>query len=154
MVASTFFPWQPGQAEIARHLRADDRQRLSERQHVLVLVLVAHRPPAGVVAILFPAARVAAGGLDVAVRIGADPDILVGRRDRQLADARDRGGIADRAAACIDEAEPGARPASRDPGRRVGGVEQLCRARDRDRIPNIRRHVPRGRVCGRVCGRV
>ena len=46
-------------------------------------------PPARVVAVLLATARVAAGGLDVAVRVRADPDVGPGRRDRERLDLLD-----------------------------------------------------------------
>src|SRR5262249_49032473 len=55
-----------------------------------VLGLVADGPPAGVVAVLLAALRVAPGGLDVAVGSGRDPDVGPGRRDRQGGDPAGR----------------------------------------------------------------
>src|SRR5688572_29975509 len=68
----------PGEAVLAQILidaLANARQRAPERDHVLVFRLVADLPPFGVIAVLLATARIAAGGLDVAVRRGADPDV-------------------------------------------------------------------------------
>ena len=81
----------PLAAEVAaRHVLvdplADLRQRRAEGDHPVVLGLVAHRLPSRVVAVLLAAARVAAGGLQVAVRRRADPHVRPRRRDRQRLD--------------------------------------------------------------------
>ncbi len=57
------------------------------------------------VAVLLAPARIAAGGLDVAVRIGADPHVGVGGRDGQGADAVDGGGVPHRLAVRPDVVE-------------------------------------------------
>ena len=57
-------------------------QRFRERDDAFVFVLVLSLAPPGVIAILLAAARVAAGGLQVSVRRGADPDVLPRRRNR------------------------------------------------------------------------
>ena len=88
-----------GQRALARHPLSADvaadgapqaRQPAGELAHRLVL---ARRPallPAVVVAVLLAPGFVEPGGLDVADRIGADPDLLPGGRDRQLADPLQR----------------------------------------------------------------
>ena len=69
---------------------ADQRQRLGEDQQLAVFRLVAHFAPARVIAVLLAAALVAAGRLQMAVRVEADPHIGPGRRDRQRANAPQR----------------------------------------------------------------
>ena len=79
-VASTFSRGRPWLAQVALHPLARMRgSDLAEGQHPAELGLVPHLPPLRMVAVLFPAARVAAGGLDVAVGRGTDPDVGVRR---------------------------------------------------------------------------
>jgi hypothetical protein len=63
------------------------RQRGAERGDPVELVTVARALPLGVIAILFATARVAAGGLHVAARLRADPDLFIGRWDGEARDA-------------------------------------------------------------------
>ena len=82
-VASTFSRGRP-RWPISAAMRSRMRgQRLAEVEHAFVLRAVAHLAPARMVAVLLAAPVVAAGRLDVAVGVGADPDIGPGRRDRQ-----------------------------------------------------------------------
>ncbi len=69
------------------HVAPNLGQRLAEFEHAFELVAVARGAPVRVVAVLLAAARVAPGGLDVAVGQRADPDIGVRGRDRELGDA-------------------------------------------------------------------
>ena len=57
------------------------------------------------IAVLLPAARVAAGRLEMAVGARADPDLLVRRRDRESADAAQLVGVADPLAVGADVGE-------------------------------------------------
>jgi len=59
------------------------REVLRRLEHALVLGGVAFDPPLLVVAVLTTAGLVGADRLDVAVREGADPDVLPGRGDDQ-----------------------------------------------------------------------
>jgi hypothetical protein len=70
-----FFARQAGQRQRAVDFLADQRQGLAELDHAFVLDLVARLAPFGVVAVLLAPARVAPGGLQVAVGLRADPDI-------------------------------------------------------------------------------
>ena len=70
-----------GAAARAAHIRGDALPRIRavawpKSIIVLVLRLVADGAPTRVVAVLLATALVAAGRLDVAVRIGADPDVF------------------------------------------------------------------------------
>jgi hypothetical protein len=94
-VAAVEQPRRAGERALARHpLRAQVapdapahlRQRAREDDHRVELLLVAARAPERVVEVLLTPGGVDAGGLDVAERIGADPDVLPRRRDRELAD--------------------------------------------------------------------
>jgi len=58
-----------------------------------------------VVAVLAASGRVDADGLQVAVGVGAHPDLPPGRRDRQLADAGEHGFVVDRPAVLVHVAE-------------------------------------------------
>jgi len=76
---------------LARHvllyLAAQLRQRGAECNHAREFIVAAHLLPARVVAVLFAAAGIAPGGLQVPARVRADPDILVGGRDAQARNA-------------------------------------------------------------------
>src|SRR6185312_1901022 len=63
------------------------RQGLPEGDHPRVLGAVALVAPARVITVLLAPAGVASGRLQVAVGVGADPDVGPGGRDGQLADA-------------------------------------------------------------------
>ena len=69
------------------HPPPDLGQGLAEDDHAIVFVFIARLPPPLVVAILFSPARIAARGLDMAVRRGTNPDVVVGRGDGKAADA-------------------------------------------------------------------
>ncbi len=118
--------------------RADLRQRPTENQHAVELVRVAHRAPLGVVAVLLAPAVVAAGRLDVAARMRADPDVGPGRRDRERAQPADLGGLLDRPALRVAIAEGAARAPAGDPGHAVGDVAKAGRLRRRGRSLGIR----------------
>src|SRR5690606_31614383 len=85
-------------AEVAAHRVAQRWQRAAELRQPVELLRAALLGPGGVVAVLLAATRVAAGGLQVAARVGADPDLGPGRRDRQLAEPRQHVAIAHPAA--------------------------------------------------------
>src|SRR5581483_6190527 len=63
---------EAGPPEIARDRAADPGQRAAERDHAVILGLVADLAPATVISILLAAPRVPSGGLDVAVRQRTD----------------------------------------------------------------------------------
>src|SRR5206468_8658937 len=110
------------------------RQDLAEGEQALVLRLVADLLPLRVVAVLLAPARVAAGRLDVAARMRADPDVGPGRRDRERPDARDRLAVADQLAVGIEVGERPAGPAPSDAGRAVDDVAEAGRLGRRGRI--------------------
>src|SRR5205085_12298637 len=76
----------PLDRDVALDGAAQARQGAGEFAHFLVLAGGAAEVPAVVVAVLLAAGFVVAGGLDVAERVGADPHIPPGGRDRQRAD--------------------------------------------------------------------
>jgi len=88
---------QAGTSHIALHAASDRRQRMGEVEDVLVFRGVADLEEIRMVAVLLAALRITARGLDVAVRVGADPDIGPGRRHGQPSDSCLRLPIADRA---------------------------------------------------------
>src|SRR3954453_21862235 len=95
-------PRQPvARVEIRRHPLAQVRQRGREAHHVVEFLLVAPPPPVVVVAVLLAAGVIDAGRLEVPVRVRADPHVAPRGRDRQLADARERLGIADALVALV-----------------------------------------------------
>src|SRR5262249_29564331 len=95
-------------AEVARGRPAKARKRPRELHHPLELLAVAARAPAVVVAVLAPPGRVGADRLQVAVRVGTDPDVRPGRRDRERGDPLERRRIdaAPRGAAGPEAAAP------------------------------------------------
>src|SRR5690606_11671046 len=99
-------------------------QRRTEGHQAIELARAAIGLPLWVVPILLAPARVPAGGLQVPVGVRTDPDIGPCRRDRQLADPGQRGGIAHQPAACIPVAEPPARATARVAGRTVVDMAQ------------------------------
>src|SRR5271154_4696987 len=81
-----FLSRQIWKRQIASELAAQLRQRIAEGNHTVELRVVAHLPPLRMVAILLAAARVLAGGLQVAAWAEADPDVFVGRRPGETRD--------------------------------------------------------------------
>ena len=73
----------------------DFRQRLPELDHVLVLRLFADLAPFLVIAVLLAPLAVTAGGLEMAVRLRADPDVGPRRRDDERLDALQRAFVGD-----------------------------------------------------------
>jgi hypothetical protein len=80
-------PGQVARAQVALDLLAQGGEDLTELQHPAELRLVARLAIERMVAVLLAAAGVARGGLDVALRIGADPHVGPGRGDDQRFDA-------------------------------------------------------------------
>src|SRR4051812_36571584 len=70
-----------------------------------MLVVVASLAPVGVVSVLLASARVPPGGLQVAARVGADPDVVVRGRNGELRDASQRARITDRPSRRADVVE-------------------------------------------------
>ena len=81
------FAREAGEGEVLVDALADGGECGAEVEHVFVLGLVADFAPARVVAGLLATAGVAAGGLQVAVGEGADPDVDPGGWDDQGLDA-------------------------------------------------------------------
>ena len=103
--------------EVRGDALAQRGQRAGELDHVVELLLVAALAPARVVQVLLAPAVVDAGGLDVAARVRADPDVLPGRRDHQLVDPLQHLGVGDALAVGVEVLEPlAAPPARRCPG--------------------------------------
>ena len=95
-----------------------------------------------VIAVLLAAARVAAGRLQVAEGVRADPDIGPRRRNRQRPDALELGGVLDGAAATVHVAEVArfAETANRR-GRSVVDIAEpgdFCRGKRTDRAARVR----------------
>ena len=84
-----FFARQARACEIAADRSPDAGQGFRERDHAVEFRLVADLAPARVVAILLAAASVPTGCLEMPARIGRDPNIGIGRGNRQFADPGD-----------------------------------------------------------------
>ncbi len=122
-------PGERGGFQVLRRASPDPGQRQAEFEEAFVLRLVARRAPGPVIAILLPSPGVPAGRLDVPARVGADPDVGPGRRNREGLDAVQRAGIADPPARTLDVDEPSSDPPPTDAGGRVGDVPEHGRAR-------------------------
>ena len=108
---------------------AQGGQGFAEREQAAVLVLVADLAPAWVIAVLLAAPGVAAGGLEMAVGVGADPDAGVGRGDGQGVDALDFVGVADAVALWVEVGEFATELAAGEAG---GGVVDVVEAGGED----------------------
>jgi len=97
--------WQARRREVAGDGAPDRGQPGGEVGEAVELVQVAQGAPLHVVAILAAAARVAAGRLQMAVRVAADPHRRPRRRNRERIDARDLRGVGELAALAVDVAE-------------------------------------------------
>src|SRR5207237_142498 len=104
--------------QLAAGARANPGQRLHEREQPAVLHFIADRRPLRVIAILLAAARIAARGLQMAVRVGAYPDVCPRRWNREGADASERRARADAAAVRADVIRMGCASFSLNPGHR------------------------------------
>src|SRR5437762_3232582 len=67
---------QTARPQVAIHLSPDPRQVLPELDHPAELRGVARLAPRRVIAVLLAAPRIAAAGEDMALAIGADPDLV------------------------------------------------------------------------------
>jgi hypothetical protein len=113
---------------------------LGERQHAVVLGAIAQLAPARVIAVLLAPARIAPGRLQMAICAPADPDVGVGRRNRELADACKDSRVANPRAARVEVLE--LRPATLAPKSRlvVADVHQrrgLAQRAHRDRALSV-----------------
>src|ERR1700691_1521110 len=89
------FPGQAAGAQVLTDLLAYGRQDGAELPNPVMLGQVPLLTPQIVVEVLAAPGRVGAQGLDVAPRIGADPDVLPGRRDHQRFDMGQRPRVVD-----------------------------------------------------------
>ena len=122
-------PHRAGQRPLARHpvarqipRRRPSQARQGDRELAHRLELARRRPPLPglVVAVLLAAGGVDPGRLDMAEGVRADPHLLPGRRDRQLADPRQGLLVLHPPAVGVEVAEPLAAPAAGDS--RAGAV--------------------------------
>src|SRR5579859_5582633 len=117
-------PAQRGRPQVTLRALPDLGQRFAQLEHVAELRLVALVAIERVIAILFPAAGIAGGGLDVALGIGTDPDVGPCGRDDQRADAAALVRVVDAAAVWLQEYPSLAGTPSRDAGDAVSDVVQ------------------------------
>ena len=110
----------------AAHVRIDAlayaREKLGKVDEALVFVQVAHAPPIIVVAVLLPPPGIPTGGLDVPVRVGADPHLAPGRRHGELAYTGESGLIADQLTGRRPVAEAGAGSFAPDAGLEIRNI--------------------------------
>ena len=111
--------------EVGLHVLAQRRQRAGEARHVVELLGVAPGAPGLVVEVLLAAGGVDARRLQVAARVGADPDVLPGGRD-----ARARGSASRTSGSSIGRPSSSrySKPRPR-PRRVIPGPEQSDRRR-------------------------
>ena len=131
--------------EIAADAAADRRQGRAELCEVVELVCLAPGAPVGVVAVLLAGPRVLPGGLQVAMRLGADPDVLVGRRHRERVEASALRPARDGGAVRGGVGEPAPAPLASDAGFAVGIVDKLGGGRHRRISSTVQRHLARCR---------
>ena len=115
---------QAGQRKIAIELAPQLRQRLAEHHHAIELRAVAHLPPLRMITILFAAAGIPTGGLQVAVRPHADPHVAVGRRHGQACNAFQFVGRLERAVIGSEVSETVAHPPAANARFVVGHIGQ------------------------------
>jgi hypothetical protein len=90
-------------------------------------------PEVGVISILLAPARITARGLQMAARIGADPDVFIGRRYREFRDTRQRARVANRLAVDTEIPEPGrstfacVKPQAANPAALIADVNETSR---------------------------
>src|SRR5690349_16022132 len=100
------------------------------------------------VAVLLPAARVARGRLQVAMRVATDPDVAVRRRYRQRADARQRALVGDPAPARVEVSEATTAAPAAQTRLRVRDVDEAA-GRPGERHASRRLHGRRIAACER-----
>src|SRR5882672_11386562 len=111
-------------AHVALDALADLRKDLAELEHAAEFRRVARVAVQRVVAVLLATARVAGGGLDVAVRVRADPHVGPRGWDHQAVDALALRGVPDLRAVGRIERPTLACALARDAGDAVGDVGQ------------------------------
>jgi hypothetical protein len=89
-----------------RRLAANSSKRPREADQPVVLGVVAHATPVGMIAVLLAPPRIAADGLQVPSRIVADPDIAPRRRNDERTDSLERPPMANTAALRVAVDEP------------------------------------------------
>ena len=125
---------EPLPVEIATDTAPEARQGVAELDHSLELRAVAQEPPFRVVAILLSPTDVAARGLEVAQPIGADPDVLVGRGNRETCDPVEGRRIPYAPAIRVNVREAVALPYAPDSRVRVADVHEPARVRHERRL--------------------
>jgi hypothetical protein len=129
-------PDQAPGLHVVREDLAYVRQGGAEQPDPVMLIVVPLLPPQIVVAVLAAACGIGADGLDVALRIGADPHVLPGRRDNQGLDAGQDLRIADdgRIRPEVAEAAPAAPAQDARAGRIAAPQRTACPAAQRGRF--------------------
>src|SRR6185312_2396714 len=115
---------QAGPTQVTPHASTQARQGSGKRHHLVELALVAQAPPLRVIAVLLAPARIAAGGLQMAIGLAANPYLPIGRRYGQGADARQLPAVGDAGAIGIVITEALAAAYATEPGLFVTGVHQ------------------------------
>jgi hypothetical protein len=101
---------------VARRRLPKHRESTCEADHVVELLSIPALAPDPVVDVLTPTGGVRAHRLDVPERVGADPDLLPGRRDDKLTDPLQHLVVVDPLSVLIEIFEAAASAAPCDPG--------------------------------------
>src|SRR5205823_649950 len=133
-----------GPFQIAVGVLADLWQGGGEGQHPVVLDRVADLAPARVIAILLAAPSITPGRLEMAARVGADPDVGPRRRDGQAFDSPDRLRVTDRASVARAVGEALSGPLATEPRAQIRDIAEARRSRRLDRVEQLR-GIHRGR---------
>ena len=120
---------QPGQREVAAQSPPQLRERFAERDHAVELRVVAQHAPLRVIAVLLAPPRVAAGRLQMSVRVRADPHAFVCGRNGETGNALQRGAVPDGTSVgmAIDKAV--ARAHADDPRLGIADIDESGRSR-------------------------
>jgi hypothetical protein len=133
-----------GQAYRGQHGRVPGAEVLGRVVGSVMLGLVPLLTPQIVVEVLAAPGRIGAHGLDVTPRIGADPDVLPGRRDHQGLDTGQRPRVLDGRGFGPEVGEPAPAAPAPDPGPVEVAVPQRAAGYGRLPLTTGRRLLPGG----------
>src|SRR5207247_355242 len=120
-----------------------------EGQHPIVLDRIPDLAPARVIAILLAPSSITPGRLEMAPRVGADPDVGPRRRNGQAFDSPDRLRVTDGAAFAREVGEALSGALAMEPRAQVRDVAEARRSRRLDRVDQLR-GIHRGRRLPRL----
>ena len=136
------FTRHPLELHMVRRDSTHARERPCEREHLVELFLVSPLTPLVVVAVLPPAGDIRADRLNVAVRVGADPDVRPRGGNHELADPAEHLGVLDALACLFEVFEAAAASAARDS--RAGAIGSSQSGHRQRSVPRRRAAQPNG----------